>query len=480
MSGNGNALSNNTTLGQAAEAMQGHLLGAEGCGAMPFAGVSTDTRDLVAGQLYVALKGPHFDGHDFVRDAVLKGATGVVVSHEVSLDIETAVPQLVVTDTQQALGLLASAWRDNFTTPVIAVTGSNGKTTVKEMITAILSRQGEVFATQGNFNNEIGVPLTLLGISSEHCAAVIEEGASRPGDIAYLTKFVKPTVAVVTNAAGAHLQGFGSLDAVARAKGEILEHLAMDATAVINADDDYAELWRSLAAGRSIINFGMESTADVQGELGTDKLLTLSTPKGEITLSLPLAGRHNVINALAATAAAIAAGANLSDVKAGLESMQPVPGRLQWKQGIKGARILDDTYNANPASLEAALDVLADCDESRYLALGDMAELGAKSAEYHQQAGRQARAVGVHRLYAVGELSKNTVIAFGDDAKHFSGQGQLIAQLRKDLNDKVTLLVKGSRSAHMERVVDAVCVEGALSAKGALSVERAVSPEGAN
>lgn len=471
----GDLLVNNATLGLAAEAIQGRLLGAQDCGAIPFAGVSTDSRDVMAGQFYVALKGPQFDGHDFVADAVLKGAVGVVVSREVDVD----VPQIVVTDTLQALGLLAGAWRDSFTIPVIAVTGSNGKTTVKEMIAAILSqssllsKQGKVLATQGNFNNEIGVPLTLLRMASGHFAAVIEEGASRPGDIAYLTKFVKPTVAVITNAAGAHLQGFGSLDAVARTKGEIFEHLATDGVAIINADDDYAELWRSLAGGCSIISFGMESNADVQGELGTDRSLTLFTPKGEITVSLPLTGRHNAMNALAATAAAIAAGASLSDVKAGLESMQSVPGRLQWKQGVKGARILDDTYNANPASLEAALNVLADCDTDRYLALGDMAELGVKSAEYHQQAGRQARAVGVHRLYAVGEQSRHAVTAFGDDAQHFAKQEQLVSRLREDLHDNVTLLVKGSRSAHMERVVDAVCVERALGAEKALSVKGA-------
>lgn len=468
MLGNDNSLLNHTTLGQAAEAMQGRLLGAENCGVMSFAGVSTDTRDLVAGQLYVALKGLHFDGHDFVRDAVLKGAIGVVVSCEV----EATVPQIVVADTQRALGQLAGAWRDGFAIPVIAVTGSNGKTTVKEMIAAILAQQGEVLATQGNFNNEIGVPHTLLNISGEHCAAVIEEGASHPDDIAYLTKFVKPTVAVVTNAAGAHLQGLGSLDVVARTKGEIFEHLAANGTAVINADDDYAGLWRSLAGMHSIISFGMKSNAGVQGKLGTDKSLVISTPKGEVSVNLPLAGRHNAMNALAATAAAIAAGASLPDVKAGLESMQSVPGRLQWKQGIKGARILDDTYNANPASLEAALEVLAGCDTDRYLALGDMAELGVKSAEYHEQAGRQARAVGVHCLYAVGEQSRHAAKAFGNDAQHFAEQEQLISQLREDLHDNVTLLVKGSRSVHMERVVDAVCAGKAVSA------ERAFSPEG--
>ncbi len=482
MSGNDKPLlkHNKATLGWAAEIMQGQLLGVENCSKTSYSGVCTDTRKIMAGQLYVALKGPHFDGHDFVADAISKGAVAVVVSHDMSnklssklpLDPARNIPQIVVADTQQALGLLASGWRDNFAIPVIAVTGSNGKTTVKEMLAAILSqsakfsKQGKVLATQENFNNEIGVPLTLLHLVDGDSAAVIEEGASGIGDIAYLTKLVKPTVAVVTNASGAHLQGFGSLNAVARTKGEIFECLAVDGTAVINADDNYSELWHSLAGKRSIISFGMKSSADIRGEYAADKSLVISTPKGEVSVNLPLLGRHNAMNSLAAASAAIAVGASLSDVKAGLESMCSVPGRLQWKKGIKGARVLDDTYNANPVSLEAALEVLADCDTDRYLALGDMAELGVKSAEYHQQAGQQARAVGVQRLYAIGEQSRNAVDAFGDHAQHFAEHDQLVSQLREDLHDNVTLLVKGSRSAHMERVVDAVCVKKTVGAEG--------------
>ena len=438
-------------LSEAAEILQGELQGTD----WTFTGVSTDSRHLQPGQLFVALRGPHFDGHNHVEEAKAKGAAGVVVSRDVSVDL----PQVRVADTRLALGQLAGAWRARFDIPVIAVTGSNGKTTVKEMITAIMLQAGEVHATRANLNNEIGVPLTLLGLARDDRAAVIEEGASHPGDIAYLTQFVRPTVALVTNAAGAHLEGFGSLEAIARTKGEIYEYLAPEGTAVINADDPKAGLWFSLARGHKVISFGMENSSDVRGHWQADKPLQISTPQGELLINLYLEGRHNAMNALAATAAALAAGASLADIQAGLESMQPVAGRLQWKQGLNGARILDDTYNANPASLNAALEVLASCPGERYLALGDMAELGAQAAVYHQEAGRQARSCGVQHLYAVGENSRQAVHAFGAQAYHFPRQDDLIAQLKKDLHENVVLLVKGSRSAHMENIVAAVCVE---------------------
>ena len=338
------------------------------------------------------------------------------------------------------------------------VTGSNGKTTVKEMLAAILSQQGAVLATQANFNNEVGVPHTLLQITDQHVAAVIEEGASHPGDIAYLTEFVQPAVALVTNAAGAHLEGFGSLDVVAKTKGEIFEGLSATGVAVINADDAYANVWRSQAGDRRVVSFGMAMDADVRGTVQADGGLQIATAAGDIVVRLSLEGRHNAMNALAATAAALAAGASLSEVKKGLESVVPVPGRLQRKPAIKGAQILDDTYNANPASLSVALDVLAECPADRYLALGDMAELGSESAELHEQAGRQARVKGVQRLYAVGEYARYAAVAFGDEGLHFSAQEQLISRLKEDLNERVTLLVKGSRSSHMERVVAALTV----------------------
>ncbi len=427
-----------------------------------FVGVSTDTRTVLNGQLFVALKGLNFDAHDFAQDAVSKGAAGMIVQRKLKIN----VPQIIVPDTQVALGQLAAAWRQQFSIPVIAVTGSNGKTTVKEMIASILKQQGSVLSTRGNLNNEIGVPLTLLQFIASHDSAVIEEGASHPGDIAYLTALVNPTVAVVTNASGAHLEGFGSLDAVARTKGELFESLPEGGTAVINADDEYASLWKSLAGDKNIITFGMSADADVRGSLskGYSKVaedfkgcrLEISTSEGECSVLIPLVGRHNAINALAATAAALSSGVKLGVIKKGLESVKQVPGRLQSKVGINSARILDDTYNANPASLTVALDVLSTCPGERYLALGDMAELGEKSEGFHEQAGRQAKDSGVSHLYAIGEYSRYAVEAFGEQAWHFSAQDQLIDRLREDLNENVTLLVKGSRSSHMDKVVNAL------------------------
>lgn len=445
------------SLGEAAAAVDGCLYGND----KAFVGVSADTRTVNSGQLFVALKGPNYDAHNFVQDALDKGAAGVLVQQRLEVD----APQIVVADTQVALGKLAAVWRKQFSIPVIAITGSNGKTTVKEMIAAIFRQQGSVLATQGNLNNEIGVPLTLLQLSETHNAAVIEEGASHPGDISYLTQFVQPTVSIVTNAAGAHLEGFGSLDAVARTKGELFESLPENGTAIINADDQYASLWRSLAGERNVITFGFSAKAEVRGTLQgavqeTGNLkgcqLEITTPEGECSLLVPLLGRHNAMNALAATAVALAAGLSLELIKKGLESVKPVPGRLQWKSGINNAHILDDTYNANPASLTVALDVLSDFAGDRYLALGDMAELGDEAEGYHQQAGRQARDSGVNRLYAIGEYSRFAVEAFGEQGWHFSAQEQMVNRLREDMNEDVTLLVKGSRSSHMDKVVEAL------------------------
>ncbi len=450
-------------ISEVAAAVGGNLFGKD----CAFVGVNTDTRTVANGQLFVALKGPNFDAHDFVQEAVRKGAAGVLVQHQLEID----APQIVVSDTQIALGQLAATWRQQFSIPVIAVTGSNGKTTVKEMLAAIFEQEGSVLATKGNFNNEIGVPLTLLRLTENHSAAVIEEGASHPGDISCLTQIVRPTVSVVTNAAGAHLEGFGSLEAVASTKGEIFENLPEGGTAIINADDEYAFLWKSLAGKRNVLTFGLSAGADVRGTLHeedlheTDKLkgcpLGITSPEGECSVLVPLVGRHNAMNALAATAAALAAGIKLDVIKKGLESVEPVPGRLQWKAGVNNACILDDTYNANPASLTVALDVLSTYPGDRYLALGDMAELGEKSERFHEQAGHQARGSGVSRLYAIGEHSRFAVEAFGEQAWHFSAHEQLIDRLREDMNENVTLLVKGSRSSRMDKVVDALVIGSA-------------------
>ncbi|MDT8382949.1 MAG: UDP-N-acetylmuramoyl-tripeptide--D-alanyl-D-alanine ligase [Gammaproteobacteria bacterium] len=448
-----------TTLGEAAALLQGACLPTTlSVQSVRIAGICTDTRELVPGQLFVALAGPSFDGHDFVRQARQQGAVGAVVSRALSGDGLGGFPQIVVADTQRAFAQLAGNWRAQFAIPVVAITGSNGKTTVKEIVAAILSQRGEVLATQANFNNEIGVPRTLLRMTDKQVAAVIEEGASHPGDIAYLTEFVQPTVALVTNAAGAHLEGFGSLQVVAKTKGEIFAGLPVTGVAVINADDAFAALWRSQAAGRRIVSFGMTADADVRGALGDDGRLRIIAAEGELVAHWSLEGRHNVMNALAATAAALAAGASLAEVVAGLESVTPVPGRLQRKRAIGGAEILDDTYNANPASLAVALDVLAERRNERYLALGDMAELGEQSIGFHEQAGRQAREKGVQRLYAVGDYARHAALAFGEEGRHFPTQQQLIDQLREDLHEHVSLLVKGSRSSHMERVVASLVV----------------------
>jgi len=438
-------------LSEAARAVHGRLHGAD----RVFTGVGTDTRKVEAGRLFVALKGENFDGHDFVLEAAAKGAVGAVVSRPVKTDI----PQIEVADTRIALAELAAHWRAQFSIPVVAVTGSNGKTTVKEMIAAILGQAGPVLATRGNLNNEIGVPLTLLQLDTTHRAAVIEEGASHVGDIAYLTARVRPTVGVVTNAAGAHLKGFGTVEAVARTKGELFEFVTPDGTAVINADDDYCDMWRWLADARRIITFGLDHEADVRGKWDARGPLHIVTSEGSMNAELKLLGRHNAMNALAATAAALAAGADLAAIKAGLEGLRPVAGRLQTKPGINGARLIDDTYNANPASLAAALAVLAEFDGERYLALGDMAELGDEAESLHAAAGQQARELGINCLYAVGEHARFAAEAFGAEGRHFETQASLVERLRVDLHANVTLLVKGSRSSRMENVVNALIIE---------------------
>lgn len=432
------------------------LQGADGA----FDGVSTDTRSLQPGQLFIALQGPSFDGHDYIAAAASRGAVAVLVAHAV----KTELPQIIVADTRAALAELAALWRARQAIPVITITGSNGKTTVKEMLAAILGQSQNVLATQGNLNNEIGLPLTLLQLDDRHSAAVIEAGASKPGDIAYLTRIAAPTVAVLTNASGAHLAGFGSVQSVASSKGEIFAGLTDNGTAVINADDAYADLWRALAGTHAVLTFALDAAADVRAVWQAGEPLQITTPQGALRVNLPLPGRHNAMNALAATAAALAAKVSLADIRAGLESLRPVPGRLCWKTASNGAQILDDTYNANPASLSAALAVLVSAASGEcYLALGDMAELGDEAQALHASAGRCAHAAGVTRLYAVGELSRFAVDAFRDigtgQAWHFTDQAALIQRLRQDLQADSTLLVKGSRSAHMERVVDALTVE---------------------
>mgnify|MGYP002629692477 CR=1 FL=1 len=441
------------------------MLAAEHIGAdVVFRGVSTDTRSLQQGNLFVALTGPNFDGHHFVSEAAAKGAAAALVSQRV----EALLPQLTVAHTHQGLGQLAAGWRAQFSLPVIGVTGSNGKTTVKEMIAAILSQSGPMIVTQGNFNNDIGVPLTLFQIDSKHRYAVIEMGANHLGEIAYLTHLARPTIALITNAGPAHLEGFGSLEGVAHGKGEIYAGLDSNGIAVINADDVYAPLWRQLVGKRRSLSFGLSQAADVSAQWQTHadgSLLQLITSAGRLALRLKLPGRHNVMNALAATAAALAAEAPLTDIQHGLESMQAVAGRLQLRTGYAGVRIIDDSYNANPASLNAGIAVLAAQLGAKWLVLGDMAELGPEAEQMHHAVGRTAHAAGINRLYCVGTLSREAIKSFGHGAHHFATQAELVDAIRTALKnnhvDDVTLLVKGSHSAQMERVVAALMTPAA-------------------
>ena len=439
------------TLSATAQALNGFFNGADA----EFSAVTTDTRVLQRGDLFVALIGPNFDGHGFLGEAQAKGAAGALVSRAIQESIAT----ITVADTRFALGQLAAHWRGRFSIPVVAVTGSNGKTTVKNMLAAIMAETGAGLATQGNLNNDIGVPLTLLRLKHGDRYAVIEMGMNHSGEIEYLTRLTRPTVALITNAGEAHLAGLGSIEAVARAKGEIFSGLAQDGVAVINVDDAHAGMWRTLAAPRRCLSFGLQHPADVSADYTiaiTGSIIRLKTSLGESEIRLSLLGKHNVMNALAAAAASLAAGVKLHDIRNGLEKLKTISGRLEIKKGANGARVLDDTYNANPSSLVAGVEVLKEADGERVLVLGDMAELGATAADIHRRAGELARQLGVHKLYAVGELSRNAVMGFGDGAHHYRSQEELVEALLIAMHSDMTVLVKGSRVMRMEKVVEKI------------------------
>jgi len=441
-------------LSEAAGMLGGSLRGSDA----GFRGCSTDTRSLERGALFVALRGERFDGHDFLERAMTGGAAAALVERVDGSEL----PLIAVPDSRLALGELAGAWRGRLDCPVVAVTGSNGKTTVKEMLAAVLGGAGPVLATRGNLNNDIGMPLTLCRLGPEHRFAVLEMGANHVGEIARLADIAAPTVGIITQCAPAHLEGFGSIEAVARAKGELLEHLDPRGTAIINSDDGYAGLWSELAAGRTRLTFGLERPADVTADFRLDaecSRVSIRTPVGEVSVTLSLPGRHNVMNALAATAAAVALGVSLGAVRVGLEGMRPVSGRLQVKPAVEGGRVVDDSYNANPGSLSAGLAVLQGFPGRRWLALGDMAELGAGAEDFHAEAGRLAREAGVERLLATGPLSRASAEAFGAGGEHYPTREALVEALRGGLGADVTLLVKGSRSSQMDRVVNALTGE---------------------
>jgi UDP-N-acetylmuramoyl-tripeptide--D-alanyl-D-alanine ligase len=440
------------TLSQAASSMQGVLHGAD----RPFEGVSTDTRTIRDGQLFFALQGPNFDGRDYVDVARENGAAAAIVSKHVNEDVS----QIVVDDAKAALGRFGSAWRKEHDTTVIGITGSNGKTTLKELVAACLRRQAPTLATQGNLNNDIGMPLMLARIDESHRYAVLEMGANHTGEIAYLASLAGPDVVVITNAGAAHLEGFGSIDGVARAKGEILQDAKRPQVAVLNADDQFYEYWASLVGDVASLSFGFSDSADVRADdiiaSASSTSFTLHVAGESIAVSLPLVGIHNVRNACAAAAVAHALGISLDDIRAGLEDVSPVAGRLQPVRGVHGATLFDDSYNANPLSVVAAADFLSALPGESWLVLGDMNELGDDANELHREVGEAARASGVDRLFAYGDLASSAVEGFGENARWYASLDALVDELSEALTADVSVLVKGSRSMRMERVVDAL------------------------
>jgi UDP-N-acetylmuramoyl-tripeptide--D-alanyl-D-alanine ligase len=444
------------SVAEAAQILGCNLSGANG----QFRGISTDTRALATGELFVALKGPKHDAHDTLAQAIARGAAGAVVSREMSAPI----PLIKVTDTRLALGTLAKDWRNRRRIPLVGITGSNGKTTTKEMTAAILRERGPVLATKGNLNNDIGVPLTLFQLNADHHAAVIEMGANGPDDIAILAEIAGPTVGIVTMCGPAHLQGFGSIEKVAQAKGKLLEHLGPAGTAVVNIDDPFADYWRGVSRAGKLSTFGIEGSADYRaseialGIPGSGAQFKLQTPLGSITIGLPFEGRHNIYNALAASAAAQALGATLDEIRAGLARAQAAHGRLQVRAGIAACAVIDDTYNANPVSLQAALAVLARSPGRRWLVLGDMAELGPDETMHHRAAGRLARQCGVERLFTLGSLAQLAAEAFGEGAEHFERQSDLAEALMRSADSAVTVLVKGSRVMQLDALVEKLTI----------------------
>jgi UDP-N-acetylmuramoyl-tripeptide--D-alanyl-D-alanine ligase len=445
------------TLAAVAKEVQGRLVGRD----TRFGAVTTDTRELAEGALFVAIAGERFDGNDFVPAAHSKGAAGALVSRLT----ESPLPQVEVDDTRRAFGVMARAWRESFAVPVIAVTGSTGKTTVKELIAAILGVRSNVCVTQGNLNNEIGVPLTLMRLDPAHQVLIVELGANHAGEIDYLAALVEPTVGVITNAGAAHLEGFGSIAGVAAAKGELLDHLPRAGTAVLNADDPFRADWRARAPTEFIVTFGFDQGADctVLGEPRFDAgsaAFTMRLPDGaRVDVQLPLLGRQNVANALAAAAAAQAAGASADDVVAGLARATTVRGRLQAVAGRGGAVIVDDSYNANPGSVRAAVDYLATLSGTRILVLGDMAELGPEGPQLHRDAGRYA-AGRCDALFCVGPLAGEAAVAFGASARRLADIDAVRQAVEPMLGPGVTVLIKGSRVMGLDRLVKSLTADG--------------------
>jgi UDP-N-acetylmuramoyl-tripeptide--D-alanyl-D-alanine ligase len=444
--------------GELASLVDGRLHGAPD---VRIRGVNTDSRKSLPQALFVALRGDRFDGHDFIGPEL--NAAALLVERVV----DDPRPQVVVSDTLAALAQLASAWRARSPARVVALTGSNGKTTTKEMLRAVLVRAGSVHATQGNLNNHIGVPLTLLAMPATVDYAVIEMGANHAGEIAQLTRWAQPHVALITNAGRAHLDGFGSLEGVARAKGEIFQGLPdQGGTAVINLDDRFAEYWLSLNRRHRCLGFSLAGRGEIQGVWREPDRLELSVQGARQDLVLAVPGRHMAQNALAAAAAASALGCGIDTIVQGLVAWRPVAGRLRAFRDASGARVWDDTYNANPDSLAAALQVLSAQEGVRVLVLGDMNELGREAASLHAEMGQMARSMGIHHLLALGTVTPAAVEAFGQDATWFPNHAELLPALRELLRPGTAVLVKGSRSQHMEDILTGLDLQPAGSTEG--------------
>jgi len=443
------------TLSQLTAALSARLVGADAS----FSGVSIDSRSVGAGELFVALAGPRFDGHDYLADVQAKGAVAALVEREVA---NVDLPQLVVADSRLALGQLGALNRAGYDKPVVAITGSSGKTTVKEMLACILRTRGPVHATRGNLNNDLGAPLTLLEIAPQHSAAVIELGASRIGEIRYTVGLTQPQVVIINNAGTAHVGEFGGPEKIVEAKGEILEGLGEGGTAILNLDDKAFAIWKARAAAHKVISFARsDARADFHAtDIGRDARgcpsFTLHGAGASVAVQLNVLGEHNVSNALAAAAAAHAVGLSLSGIAAGLNAMQPVKGRTVAQIAPSGVRVIDDSYNANPTSMCAAIDILAGFSGRTVLVLGDIGELGQWAEEGHRQVGDYARGK-VDALYAVGTNMTHAVKVFGANGRHFATQAELIEAVRAETASNTTILIKGSRSAAMENVVAALC-----------------------
>lgn len=433
--------------------VDGKLIGND----IAFTGVSIDTRTIQKGNLFIAIKGECLDGHDYVQTALNNGAAAVLVQQKMDIDCS----QVIVNDTRKALYALARFYRNEVNIPVVGITGSCGKTTVRAMVENILKQKATVLATQKSFNNDIGVPLTLMQLTQQHQYAVIEMGANHAGEIAQLTQLVRPDVAVITCAAQAHLAGFGDLPGVARAKGEIFQGLTENGVAIINADDQFATFWKTLAGNHKVITFGFSADAMVRADhiMFDDQghaIFELHVNQQAISLKLPLIGKHNVYNALASAAVAVALDISIDVIKQGLETATPVNGRLIQTAGWRGAKIIDDSYNANPTSVLAAIDVLLNQKGDHILVLGDMLELGEKADSIHASIGQVALEKGLSRLYCYGSLTEHAARAFGENAKHFATQEALISALKAVLTDQTIVLVKGSNSMKMNQVVAAL------------------------